>query len=180
MGRELINDFNEKLKYSMGSQQELDKYLIKKYIHGCTDVIKTDIDDDKSGVDYIAIDRGGATVRIDAKTRTPGSSKYWRHGEPELALERYSVVESKTIGWLFKESSNHPDYILFTFDKSDSNRFYVIPYQQLKVACMKYWKVWEKKYGIKTQANNEYHSDALFVPASVVINAVAECMSITT
>ena len=93
-----MNDWQEKLEYSLGQQQAFDIALLKKHIPRCESIRKTDIEQDKSGVDYVATLAHGAEVLIDAKTRTPGSSKYWANGEAELALEVWSVI-GKKVGW---------------------------------------------------------------------------------
>ena len=108
---------NQSLHYTT----RFDKDLIVDVIPGCANVVKTKPNVDKLGVDYIAVLKDGSEVTIDAKTRRPGSSKFWKSGEPELCLERYSVVEQKKIGWLFKSSTIHPDYILYTFDRNDTS-----------------------------------------------------------
>ena len=166
---------NQSLHYTT----RFDKDLIVDVIPGCANVVKTKPNVDKLGVDYIAVLKDGSEVTIDAKTRRPGSSKFWKSGEPELCLERYSVVEQKKIGWLFKSSTIHPDYILYTFDRNDTDKFYLIPYLLLRKAAWKYWRSWATRYGVKQQPNDSYGgytSDAVFVPASMVISAVSEQM----
>lgn len=125
---------------------------------------------DKSGVDYIATLKNGAQILIDAKTRMKGCSKYWK-GEPELALEMWSVKEQRKIGWTLKEDTQC-DYILYTFPKEDSDRYYFIPFQLLRIAFLKNGRNWYSTYGSKLQLNHSYHSEAIFVPASVVLQAV--------
>lgn len=175
-----MNNFYECYEYSIGNREQFDASLLKKAIHQCAGVEKTGEKMDKQGVDYVATLKDGSTVTIDAKTRKPGASRWWSGKEPDLCLERYSVVEQKIVGWLFKQSAIHPDYILYTFDKSDTDRFYLIPYMLLRKAAFVRWRMWEQKYGVKKQPNDShggYTSDAVFVPASVVIAAIADEMT---
>lgn len=171
-----MNYFNDCLAFSLGEREAVDAEILKELIPDCVKVDKTDVEMDKSGIDYIATLKDGSTVTIDAKTRRPGAKKWWNYGEPELPLEKYSVVEIKEIGWLFKDSKVHPDYILFTFDKSDTDKCYFIPYTLLRKACYRNGREWKAKYPLKVQPNIGYSSNALMVPASVVINAVRDCM----
>lgn len=168
------NDFNQKLRYSLGEQQKFDHEILKKHIPFCDKVEKTDIETDRTGVDYVATLRGGAVIYIDAKTREKGCSKYW-NGEPELAIETWSVVEQKKVGWTFKENSN-VDYILYTFPESDCKEYFFIPFQLLRKVAVENYRAWTKKYKPKFQANKDYRSQAMFVPASVVLNAIEEAM----
>ncbi len=173
-----MNSFTDCFEYSIGSREQFDIELLKSHIR-CESVEKTDDETDKLGIDYIVTFKDGSKMTVDAKTRKPGAKRYWTDG-PELALEQYSVVENKKIGWLFKRSETHPDYILYTFDKSDTDNFYIIPFVLLKKAAFINWSEWEKQFGIKKQPNsdfNGYTSSALFVPASIVLEAVAKQMT---
>lgn len=176
MGRELINSFKDCYEYSIGEQQDVDIKLLHEFIPNCVSVRKTDTKTDKKGVDYIVTTSGGAEIYIDAKTRMPGASRYWKNGIPDLALEKYSVVEQKKVGWLFKKSDIHPDYILFTFDRSDTDKCFLIPFHLLKKACYQKGREWFLKYPYREQNNGTYKSSALYVPADVVIRAVNDAM----
>ena len=134
-----MNNFYEKLSYSLGHQQTVDCNILRSHIPKCIGVEKTSVDIDRTGVDYIATLQGGTKIFIDAKTRTPGCSRYWK-GEPELAIETWSVVEKKIPGWTFNEKSD-VDYILYTFPKH-------------------------------YQRNNGYTSEAMFIPADVILAEV--------
>ena len=175
----MIHDFYEKLEYSLTVQQKFDIAILKEKF-GWTDVKKTPKEIDKNGIDYIVTLKDGAKINIDGKTREYGASKWWKYGEPELAIEFWSVFPTETTkgdkGWTFKENTN-VDYILYTFHESDSNKFYLFPFQLLRTASIKHGKEWKNKYGIKTQPNERYESKAVFVPASVLINAVNEEMT---
>lgn len=169
-----MNGWKEKLEYSLGRQQEFDFQLLKQHIPRCQSIRKTDIEQDKSGVDYVATLANGAEVLIDAKTRTAGSSKYWKSNEAELALEVWSVVNKK-VGWTLNTASN-VDYILYTFDKSDWDKYYFLPFQLLRKAFHENFRRWKAEYEQKEQWSDGWKSAAIFVPASVVLQAIRETM----
>lgn len=154
---------------------ETDERLIKRLIPNCIGVQKTDIDTDKSGIDYTARLSGGAEIGIDVKTRDKGASKYWKHGEAELALEIWSVCpvggRYGKIGWTLSESSN-VDMILYKFDVTDSLKVYIFPFQFLRMAFMRNGKEWVKRYSRKRQNSGSWSSEAVFVPASEVKKAI--------
>lgn len=172
----MIHDFGQKLAFSMAERQAFDIELLKNAIVGCVSVEKTDEETDKTGVDYVATLRRGAEVMIDAKARERGASKYWKHGEPELALELWSVCPSadnpdgKT-GWTLSESTA-VDMILYTFAPEDCNMFYLIPFQFLRMAFYHHCREWMRKYDVKFQSSGTWRSQAVFVPASVVLASV--------
>lgn len=170
-----MNDWTEKLEYSLGQQQEFDMHLLKAHIPRCVSIRKTETEQDKTGVDYVATLANGAEILIDAKTRTPGSKKYWKNSEAEIALEVWSVIGKKT-GWTLSTETN-VDYILYTFDKSDWDKYYFFPFQMLRKAFHDNYHNWHNKYGLKKQVSNGWMSAAIFVPVSVVINAVNETMT---
>ena len=176
-----MNSFNQCLEYSMGDREKFDISLLLPYFKDGTKIIKTDTQTDKLGVDYIAREPDGNEVYIDAKTRQRNACRYWVDNEPELALEVYSVVETKTRGWLTKNSAIHPHYILFTFHPEDTKKFYMIPYILLRKSAKIYGGEWIKHYPIKYQNNvglngMRYTSSAMFVPARVVLSAVRGIM----
>ena len=103
----MTHDFNQKLQFSLGEREIVDKNVLKNTICGSVKIEKTDEKLDREGIDYISPLRGGAKVFIDAKTREPGASRYWKNGEPDLALEIWSVVRDERhpgkVGWTLSE-----------------------------------------------------------------------------
>ncbi len=175
-----MNYFRDKFEFSLAERQAFDKEVLRQAIDGCTEIAKTDHELDKTGVDYIATLSAGAKIYIDAKARMKGASRYWKHNEPELALETWSVVprfgRSGKIGWTLSESSD-VDMILYTFDPSDCNCFYLLPFQHLRLAFIERLDEWKRKYGTLTERSNGWMSEAIFVPASTVINAICSKMN---
>lgn len=179
----MIHDFRQKLEYSLGERQTFDTNILKTCFAECVEITKTPKEIDKLGVDYIAHLSGGATINIDAKTREKGASKFWHFNEPELALEIWSVIPSGTnpgkLGWTLSDESQ-VDYILYTFDKSDTDRFYLLPFQLLRTAFKKNGREWNNKYIRKKQNSRDWQSEALFIPASVVLAEINKLTSGTT
>lgn len=175
----MTHDFQKKLQLSLGEHQEFDLELLKNSIAGCVSVEKTDATTDKTGIDYVATLRRGSQVYIDAKTRAKGARWFWKRGEPEFALEIWSAMPTGTnpgkVGWTLDESSP-VDLILYTFDPSDCKQFYLLPFQLLRMAFVKHFSDWKQEYLVKTQKSNGWTSQAVFVPASVVLDAIREQM----
>lgn len=173
------NNFKQKLAFSLGSREQFDISLLQKVISKCERVEKTDTETDKAGVDYIATLTDGAQIGIDAKSREKGASRYWKRGEAELALEIWSVCPTTNqrgkIGWTLSTKSN-VDMILYTFDRSDSDKYYLLPFQPLRMAFQKNGRDWINRYGKKKQSSNkgQWQSEAVFVPANTVISAITE------
>lgn len=176
----MIHDFKQKLEYSLGERQAFDIDILKDCFFNCVEVKKTDSTMDRQGIDYVAKLSGNALINIDAKTREKGASKYWRYNEPELALETWSVIPTQTnvgkYGWTVSDSSQ-VDYILYTFDKSDTDKFYLLPFQLLRTSFIKNKNIWCNKYVRKKQYSRGWQSEAVFVPASVVISEINKLMT---
>ena len=168
-------DFDERLQFSMGEKVTSDIKLLNNIFLGSMSVTKTSSDLDKLGVDYIVTLQDGAEIFIDVKTREKGASKYWDYGEPELAIEIWSVCCSK-VGWNFSKKSA-VDYILYTFDPSDYNQYYLFPFQQLRIASQRNFHAWKSQYKTAFQSSYEWQSQAMFIPVSVVIKAIQYEMS---
>ncbi len=175
----MTHDFGEKLAFSLGARESFDMELLRQVIPGCVIVEKTDAETDKAGIDYVATLRRGAKVNIDAKAREKGASRFWKNGEPELALEKWSVCPTESVkgkaGWTLSENSG-ADMILYTFDPEDSRDFYLLPFQHLRMAFVRNIMSWQSQYPAKRQNSGGWQSEAVFVPASVVLRAVTREM----
>jgi len=184
-------EFFEKLDYSFENTSGFDIETLKRIIPNCSTVIKSDAEKDRLGIDYIATLKNGVEIYIDAKTRELGASKWWKYGEPELALEIWSVCPGgkynipdymKKPGWSW-DSSKLTDLILYTFHPMDSQKAYILPFQHIRMAVFRYMKRWISRYGIKTQETKfnglHYESQAVFLPASVLIKAINDISIIT-
>lgn len=184
-------EFFDKLNYSFEVTSKFDMEVLKQVIPNCRDVRKSSMERDKFGIDYIATLKGGSEVYIDGKTREVGTSKWWKYGEPELALETWSVCPGgkyntpnnlKKPGWSW-DSSKLSDLILYTFHPSDTSNAYILPFQHIRMAVHKYMREWIAKYGMKTQETEingfRYESQAVFIPASVLVEAISDMSVIT-
>ncbi len=175
-GGGMIHDFHGKLAYSRGIREASDLEMLEDLIPGCIGVEKTCTREDKAGVDYRAYLRRGTVLRIDAKTREAGASRWWEYGEPELALEVWSVVPSFFTdgkpGWTLDESKE-VDLILFTFDSADSNEVFLVSFDMLRIAFVRFFHEWKREYREKVQDSGRWKSTAVFVPASVVLEGIS-------
>jgi hypothetical protein len=184
--KRMTYDFKERLEFSMGSRKETDAETIMVLLDGCLEVNANDAEGDDNGIDFIATLRGGSKVAIDVKTRQPGCSKFWRNGEgePELAIEKWSVMPGGTCGiplhsakagWTVDESKE-TDLILYTFDPKDSSVAYLLPFQSLRLAARKMIPLWFARHKVDIQTSQSggrmWQSQAVFVPASEVIAAI--------
>jgi hypothetical protein len=151
---------------------------IKTLLRGCVEIRKSEPHEERKGIDYVALLRGGASVNIDEKTRSPGSRRHWK-GEPDLALEYLSDVDRKVAGWTLSES-NETDLVLYTFDPADTDICYLVAFQPLRMAFARNLDEWISEYGFngkawrQTSNGGKWKSEALFVPASVVLEAIRE------
>lgn len=175
----MICDFYADLEFSMNENAKLDCETIKAAIPNCVTVYKTDKKTDKKGIDYIAVLDHGAKINIDAKRRKAGVRKV--NGYPECALEIWSVMPDKAnnvvgkAGWTCSRSTD-VDMILYVFDNSEWDKFYLVPFQHLRAAFQKNAREWAKIYRVSNQLNEAWTSQCMFVPANVLIQAVADEM----
>lgn len=172
-------DFHERLEMSMEAMQmETDKSTLENYFPDALAVRKTDTEEDKSGIDYVVTLKSGVEVGVDVKTRAKGCSRFWKNG-PELALEDWSQKwpdgspNKNKPGWTC-DSGKKCEYIMFKFDIEDSNKVYILPFQQLNKAFRSNYKDWRDKYRKEWQRQKtaNYKSRCIFIPAKVVVDAV--------
>lgn len=165
----------ERIAFSQGIVRSTCEETIKAMLLGCISVEKTDLATDKTGIDYVATLRGGARVGIDHKAREKGCSRYWTEG-PELALEIWSVKKCPAhphgvTGWTLSESKA-TEYTLHTFDVSDSQVAYMLPFQLLRLAFRRSFDTWNMRYKRASQNSGAWQSECMFVPAHVVLDAI--------
>lgn len=178
-------DFQERLSFSKGTRQTSDEATIMEILDGCVSVTTSGVELDKKGVDYIAKLRAGAEVYVDAKTRESGCSKYWKKGEPELAIEIWSVLPMGKYqtrvgkaGWTLDEAKI-TDMVLYTFNSSDSDTAFLFPFQSLRMAARRMARHWMRNFKVDIQDSGSWQSQAVFVPASEVIRAMETTYSAT-
>lgn len=177
-------NFNERLEFSMGAKKSSDMETIRSLLDGCDSVRPHEGQGDDNGIDYIATLRRGAIVNIDVKTREAGCSRYWRNNQPELAIEIWSVMpdgifatprHKAKAGWTIDEKKS-TDLVLYTFDASDTNLAFLLPFQSLRMAARRMINKWMKEFKVDVQRSNrgqlQWQSQAVFVPAQIVINAI--------
>lgn len=186
-GKRMTYDFQERLAMSQGARKSTDESTIMALLDGCVTVTSSTAELDKKGVDYIATLRGGADVYIDAKTREEGCSKYWKNGEPELAIELWSVMpggkfnmprERSKAGWTIDEAKI-TDMVLYTFSTSDCPTAFLFPFQSLRIAARRMLKHWMQRFKVDIQTSGNWQSQAVFVPASEVMIAIETTFSAT-
>ncbi len=169
-------DFHERLEWSKGTRQGSVTETIRAMLDGCAEVRESTRQEEKVGVDYVATLRGGAMVLIDEKRRDVGAIKFWHHGQPELALEVWSVVPSDSnrgvAGWTLSEQKQ-TDLVLFTF--SDIPDCYLLPFQPLRVAFRRKFAEWRAVFRSADQSTDgRYHSRSIFIPVDLVTEAIVE------
>lgn len=170
-----LYDFHERLAFSRGVRETTDIDAITAMIPGVTTCRKTSTKEDRAGVDYEAVLRHGARLKIDAKARDRGASRFW-HGEPDLALEVWSVIPCPDLpkgkaGWTLSESSE-TDLILYTFDPSDTNELFLFGFQHLRAAFRQHIVLWRRMFGEKEQSSGDWKSSCVFVPVSIVFSGI--------
>jgi hypothetical protein len=177
-------NFGERLRFSRGLREKSDLEAIKTLIPGCTKVVKTGERIDRTGIDYEAFLAGGAVLFVDGKARDKGCSRYWWDGDPQLALETWSVrpggkyqtcCNRAKIGWTLNEKSN-VDYVYFSFDPIDTNACFVIAFQLLRTAFTMHRDTWAAKYKPRTNDNEQdgqrWESEWIPVPVREIRDAI--------
>jgi hypothetical protein len=168
-------NFNAQLLMSAGHSPTRDiEDIAKKHFPDATKVYKSTQADDRNGIDWFIERRNHATVTVDAKVRAQDFSKA-KPPRDDLALEIWSVIEAGKIGWTLDERK-HTDAILWLW--KDSGRYQWMPFLPLRLAFCEYLTEWIKTYKSARQETEyfgrHYHSECIFVPTQVVLDAVSE------
>lgn len=186
-GKRMTYSFQERLQFSQGARKHSDLATIMALLDGCSTVTANQSTGNDNGIDYIATLRRGTEVFIDAKTREKGCSRYWKNKEPELAIETWSAMPGGKFdtpksrakaGWTLDESKA-TDMILYTFDRSDCETAFLLPFQPLRMAARRMIGHWVCQYKVGVQTSESWQSQSVFVPATVVIAAMEATYSAT-
>ena len=90
-------------------------------------------------------------------------------------LERWSVCPDENHagkrGWTLSKETN-VDYVLYTFDAEDSYKYFLLPYQLLRMAFRHNGRKWMDEYGTKFAHSGSWKTEFVCVPASVLIEAI--------
>lgn len=137
--------------------------IIMGNIAGALAVHKANEKNDRSGTDWWVEHVAGRHLSVDAKVR----DEDWRAKDEkfdDLALETWSVVEKKKVGWT-RDENKRCDYILWLW--KDTGRWCMLPFPMLCTVFSDNWQEWREKYKNAQQFTKDhggYHSECVFVP----------------
>lgn len=164
-------DFSERLLWSDGATPGADiGAVLLKEIPGAAKVCKAEESDDRMGTDYWVVLKSGNKVSVDMKRR---EEDYAKRGLDDLALESWSVVEKKKIGWTL-DVNKRCDYIFWFWQ--ETGRWCLVPFRMLCGVFLEYKNDWLESYQVARQrtpwGDGHYHSECVFVPRVIVWRAI--------
>lgn len=162
-------EFGEQLRMSQGISADKDiATVLMSNVPGALRVEKASEDDDRNGTDYWVYHARGEPYSVDVKFR---SQDFAVKPEPftadDLALETWSVIENRVIGWTHNESKM-TDYVMWFW--KDTGRWCLIPFAMLCGVFQSMWQAWRKEFRTAVQATEDlqggrgWHSECVFVP----------------
>ncbi len=175
----MLESFELNLNMSKGTQQAIDLGVIRQMIPTCHGLKLATPEQERAGIDYIAVLTGGREVNINTKVRGPGAKSHWKNDE--LALEIWSVMPTEgkpgKIGWTL-DDAYFAELILFLFHPTVTNKIFMLPFQHLRLAFWRYLNLWTNTYKTAYQHTGGrrtiWTSSCVFVPAGVVWQAIQE------
>ena len=171
-------DFNQQLGMSEGRSNGKDSKNIFYHVFANTIRIeKSELYDDMKGVDYWLSQKAGNRIGVDVKRRKV--DYFALKGEDDIALETYSDVEKKKIGWTL-DKRKMTDYVLWIWE--DTGRYLVLPFPPLCTVFTSHVEEWKKSYKPIKQRSNEgqWYSECMFVSRLVVRRAINEVSGLST
>lgn len=164
-----VFDFKQALTISTGtSANRVIGDILLENIPGSTRAIQANQHNDRHGVDWWLEMQSGDFLGVDCKIREEDPKP--KFGKDDLALETWSVVEKKVVGWTL-DDAKRTDYV-FWFWK-DTGRWCVVPFLLLRRAFQIHLVDWKAAFRVATQCTDRrYHSECVFVPRREVWAAI--------
>jgi hypothetical protein len=160
--------FADSLAMSRGiaSTANVESILLEN-IPGALSVEESKEDEDRNGVDWWVQTQTPKRIAVDAKVRTDDWSL---RGQDDLAIETWSVIERRKIGWS-RDPKKQTDYTLWLW--TDTGRWCLVPFSMLCAITVDFWEGWIAIYKVRQQRTSmpdgqEYHSECVFVPRKVI------------
>lgn len=161
MATALSYRFDEQLKMSQGISVSRSVHdILMKHIPGARRAYQADNSSDRNGTDWWVEHTSGKHISVDVKIR---KMDWARRGRDDLALETWSVVERKKVGWT-RDHAKRTDYIMWLW--KDTGRWCIVPFTMLCAVFSESWEKWATKFESKQQhtPDGNYHSECVFVP----------------
>lgn len=166
--------FNERMAMSQGhsASKSIGSILLEN-IPGAVNVTQAHSSNDRTGTDWWVEHRASKHLSVDCKVREEDWAAKPAAAD-DLALETFSVVEKKIVGWT-RDPAKKTDYVLWLW--LDTGRWCLIPFPMLCAVFSEHWESWREKYKTKQQKTTRddgsgYHSECTFVPRKVVWSAI--------
>lgn len=161
--------FADQLVLSQGIAASADiRDILVDAIPGALDAMPAAKANDRMGVDWWVEMANARHLAVDVKVR----AEDWAAMHPDqddLALETWSVIEAKKIGWT-RDPNKRCDYVLWLWQ--DTKRFCLLPFPMLCRVMQRHWQAWSKEHKVARQRTKQtgqtYHSECVFVPRVVV------------
>ena len=131
--------------------------ILTDVIPGSLRAFRATQEEDRQGIDWWVETRSGERVGVDCKVRT---KDLWPK-QDDLALETWSVVEKKIVGWSL-DTSKRTDYIFWIW--TDTGRWCIVPFLLLVRAFKAKKDAWALVFPVARQSTEgRYHSECIFV-----------------
>lgn len=165
-------DFHQNLVISTGTSANLViGEILLSTIPGSTRIIQANQQNDRNGIDWW-VEMPGYWLGVDCKVRDIDPIKLY--DKDDLALETWSVIEKKVIGWTLDDTKK-TDYVFWIW--KDTGRWCLAPFMLLRKAFQVHRNDWVVRFRVakqRTKGNgrSEYHSECVFVPRKAVWRAM--------
>lgn len=167
--------FQDRLDMSQGiSESKNIGDILVGNVAGAVSVRKSTETEDRNGTDWWVKLENGHEVSVDCKVRQQDwAYKPKPNTADDLALETWSVIEKRVIGWT-RDKSKRTDYVLWFW--IESGRWCLVPFSLLCQSFDSRWRDWRKTYKTAvqktTRSYGSYHSECVFVPRREVWAAI--------
>lgn len=133
----------------------------------CMNSVREDGWAQRGGIDRVVMLKSGKTLTVDEKIRETDYG--------DILLEYWSSKESRIPGWVAKDLAC--DYIAYAV--IPSNKCYLLPFQQLRLAWKLNHSKWVKLYKEIHAKNSGYTTISVAIPIDVLLKSLNDAMIVS-
>lgn len=177
-----LHEFGERLAFSEGIVPgDSVMSAVSRIVPNATGVVRSTEQQDRHGTDFwVERSHGLPAISLDMKNRS--FCPIERYGSDDACIETTSVYRGshgppwddsgrEKPGWTV-DYRKRTDFIVYTWQKADGVRFWVVPFVPLCAVARQSWRAWAQSYPERAAKNRGYITLSTYPPRRVITESI--------